>query len=140
MKQRVIQVNSDRNPFGLPILTPLTYDFTKSAQEETLGASCTVPDQSMSAADILSKFVRGLPVPVTQNFGYSDLDTSMFDHMDKFQKIDAARELEARRKIMMDKLNADKAEQSRKKFEEAQQKLVDDAIAKDRAEREKVTA
>lgn len=107
--------------------TPYNYVWTAIPGEDfTDRVSLTVPDQSMSIKDVMSRFVRGLPLPKLQGMGYSDIDTSPYDNLDRFQKLDLAREFANKQLELRQQLLTEKSEKEKAALEERFRKAVDE--------------
>ncbi|UYD39232.1 MAG: hypothetical protein [Wigfec virus K19_165] len=76
----------------------------KPTYEKVLTKSETVPNQSMSIRQILDKFARGQEVGGHKEPSYSEEDYSDLDKMDRFEKLDLARDLRQQIKVERQKL------------------------------------
>ena len=93
--------------------------------------SITVPDMHLSIQDLISRSVKGLPVPTTPAVNF-DGDVSFLDQMSAFDKIDYARRLAVRADELRKLLDDEKREATRLEEE----KRFNDAVTKAIAERD----
>lgn len=70
-----------------------TYDGSPNRFIHTEGVSLTVPDMVLSMHEVFKRFVKGLPLPVSQTI-YTEEDFSGIQQMSKFEIIDLQRRLE----------------------------------------------
>nr|WAE43843.1 MAG: hypothetical protein [Microviridae sp.] len=105
--------------------THRSYDFAQSFAPTPDWVSLTVPDQVLSLAEIISRYSRGQSLPpIAMPVGNTELDTSDFDHMDKFDKLTAARQAKQRAIDLEDQLTIRKSTLAKAK----QQKAFDAAV------------
>lgn len=95
MKKRVILspavIEQIDNPYSGPFVSSANY-------RPTIGQLFTYPseiqrNQSMSLSEIFTKFHQGQALPQLNGFVYPDIDTSDFDGLSRFEKIDTARRI-----------------------------------------------
>lgn len=108
--------------------THRTYDYAQSFPDKPNWESLTVPDQVLSLREIINRYSRGQALPPigAPNIGNLPIDTSDFDHADKFDKLTAARAARARAQSLDDELTLRKATVAKYKAEKA----FDRAVAK----------
>lgn len=71
-----------------------TYYVRKKPNGETnFGPSETVPDQAMSVREILSRFAKGQDIGGSRQPAYSEEDFTELEGLDKFQKMDLAKDI-----------------------------------------------
>lgn len=78
----------------------------------------TEPNQVMSLKEIQTRFTQGLAIPQISEAQYSDVDVSMYDNMNKFDKLEAAKELQYRRQILEEELAESKAKKAAEEEEQ----------------------
>lgn len=110
------------------------YDWKKQPTEYTNGKSETVPDQALTPSDIIKRYKQNQPLPVNEEMGFIPQNLSEFDHMDKFDRINAARKLaerinEFKREVSTKEAEA-KAEADQKIMDEKLEQLVNERLAK----------
>lgn len=98
-----------------------TFDHNLVPNYKPQGISKTNPDVGLSIYDIINKFTRGMSVPQhiqSSNMGYSPIDMSKYDKMDKFEKLDVA--MRIKHDIARAELNLQKQKSEEAKLREAQ--------------------
>lgn len=102
-----------------------------STGEKPSGVKLTVPDQSLSLQEILTRFTRNEPLPVGNRVSYheSDDDLEKIQHMDLVDREEFVEKLKTTQK--------DYEKQEKRKAKQAQEKLQAEALAKAKKELEK---
>lgn len=95
------------------------------------GVKLTVPDQSMSLQEILTRFTRNEPLPIGNQVNFHESD----DDLEKISKMDLVDRQEYIEKLKTTQENFSK--QEKKKAEIARKKLEDEALEKAKKELEK---
>lgn len=110
------------------IATHWSYDSSITFGTRDYGVTMTVPDQTMSVSEILSRYSRGLAIPQTPVFEAST-DLSDFDSLDAFQKLDLARAYAKRVEVLKMNLTESKAKIARERAKRDFDRAVDAKVA-----------
>jgi len=87
------------------------------------GRSLTKPDDSLTIHAILDRYVKGLAIPRTPMMN-ADIDLSEYDHMDKFERLEAARLLADRTRDIEGLALARKRDAAAKRDAESRERAV----------------
>lgn len=106
-----------------PIRTSVNYLLGQSFDdfEHVSSFSETVPEQSLSIQEILSRHKRGIPVPVTSAQFY-DEDFSEFSKLDKLERLDAINAAKSEVSETQNKLQQQASEAARRNAAQKQEK------------------
>lgn len=110
--------------------THYNYDATKFPGKIPGTDGMTVPEQALSISELFSRYTRGLPIPSALNMGFSDVDTTPYDNLDKLQKMDAARSVARTAKQLESDANAILEKGRQKLASDDFQRAVAEAAAK----------
>lgn len=93
------------------------YNHQAQPDSYTEGPSMTQPDQAMSVSEIMARHRRGLPLPQSRQMFYGgDSDYPNLSAMDKTEKVDAQRNLQAyadNKQKELDELNKKRADRKK---------------------------
>jgi len=119
---------------SMPYNTVGNYDYTKSRKEKTDKPSKTIPDQSMSVREIVSRFAKGLPIsgnsqqPIWE--GENPILPPNFQNLDMVEQRQIIQSLKTKVSQTQAELARKQAEAAAKKREEHIEKMVQERLKK----------
>lgn len=102
------EVNAQSMPY-LNVKNNMNAKFYPKRHEQPQGPSQTVPNQTMSLREILSRYAKGQPLPSAGIPRYSELDEISLAKMDISERHDLLRSTRSEIKALTDSLRAPKS-------------------------------